>query len=120
MGSETFRKAEKILKRKDYLAIQQHGLRSYTRNFVVVKSRNETGVNRLGISVSKKAGSAVKRNRLKRLIREFFRLHKNTITGSQDFIIITKKGIPHTLTYWDVCQELKDHLITRADDQSCH
>lgn len=119
MVSETFPKSEKILKRKDYLSIQQRGLRGYTRNFVVVKSRTETGVNRLGISVSKKAGSAVKRNRLKRLIREFFRLHKNKITGSQDIIIITKKGIPHNLTYWDVCQELKDHLIAKTDDQSC-
>ncbi len=118
MGPATFRKTEKILKRTDYLAIQQRGLRSYTRNFVVVKRRNKTGVNRLGISVSKRAGSAVKRNRLKRLIREFFRLHKNTITGSQDFIIIAKKGIPHTLTYRDVCQELKDRLNTGTDDQS--
>jgi len=120
MVSETFRKTEKILKRKDYLAIYQRGVRSYTRNFVVVKSRNETGVKRLGISVPKKTGSAVKRNRLKRLIREFFRLHKNRITDSQDIVIITRKGIPYTLTYWDVCQELKDHLVDGTDDQSSH
>jgi len=120
MVSETFRKTEKILKRKDYLANYQSGVRSYTRHFVVVKSRNETGARRLGISVPKKTGSAVKRNRFKRLIREFFRLHKNRIADSQDIVIITRKGIPYTLTYWDVCQELKDHLVDKTDDPSSH
>jgi ribonuclease P protein component len=118
MVSATFRKAEKILKRKDYQAIYQRGSRRYSKNFVIVRSINETGVKRLGISVSKKAGSAVKRNRLKRLIREFFRLHKSRIADSQDIIIVTKKGIPTTLTYWDVCRELSDQLVTGNENAS--
>jgi len=118
MVSATFRKAEKILKRKDYLAINQRGSRRYSRNFVIVRCNNEAGEKRLGISVSKKTGSAVKRNRLKRLIREFFRLHKSRIADSQDIIIITKKGIPAGLTYWDVCRELTSQLVTGSENES--
>ncbi|MDX9745224.1 MAG: ribonuclease P protein component [Syntrophales bacterium] len=116
MVSEAFPKSEKILKRKDYLSIQQCGLREYTKNFVIIKKRTETGVNRLGISVSKKTGGAVQRNRIKRLVREFFRLHKSRINDSQDMIIVAKKGIPHNLTYGDVCRELEGHFITKTDD----
>jgi ribonuclease P protein component len=51
---------------------------------------------RLGLSVSRKVGNAVVRNRWKRLIREAFRLHiltDETIKGL-DLVVIPQKGIP--------------------------
>jgi ribonuclease P protein component len=48
--------------------------------FAVTASANETGAPRLGLAVAvRAAGSAVKRNRLRRLIRESFRLHQREI-----------------------------------------
>lgn len=45
----------------------------------------------MGITVSKKTGSAVKRNRVKRLIREFFRLNKSYFPQGYDILIVAKK-----------------------------
>jgi ribonuclease P protein component len=46
---------------------------------------------RLGITATKKVGKAVERNRIKRHIREFFRLNRNSISGFWDINIIARK-----------------------------
>jgi ribonuclease P protein component len=46
---------------------------------------------RLGLTVSRKTGSAVVRNRIKRVIREFFRLYQNQIQIRADIIFVPKR-----------------------------
>jgi ribonuclease P protein component len=48
---------------------------------------NDAGFTRLGLSVSKRIGSAVKRNRAKRLIREAFRLGQRDLPAGFDLIV---------------------------------
>ena len=114
MESQTFGRDERIRKRQDYLRIYQQGVRRTSARFTIITCRNRTGVRRLGMTVSKKAGNAVQRNRIKRLLREFFRLNKSRLPASQDIVIIAKRGIL-PLTYRDVCTELGNCLIQRAD-----
>ncbi len=52
---------------------------------------NEVRIARLGISVGKAYGSAVQRNRIKRLIREAFRQVKHKLPTGVDFIIVPRK-----------------------------
>jgi len=118
--SESFQKTDKIRRRREYQVVSKHGERCYTRSFVIVKAENEADQTRLGISVSRKAGGAVKRNRIKRLIRECFRLCKNRIVDSHDIVVIAKKGISHSLTYGDVYRELESHLLVSENDKSSH
>jgi ribonuclease P protein component len=61
--------------------------------------------NRLGITVSKKTGNAVERNRIKRIIREYFRHHKEMVSGPKDINIIAKKGLA-TLSHQVIIQKL--------------
>lgn len=110
MAKQTFDKHERIRKRRDYLRVYKNGYRVNSKNFIIVSSENRSGVKRLGLTVSKKAGNSVKRNRIKRLLREFFRLNKNRFPPSQDIVIIAKKNIP-PLKYRDVCRELENLLI---------
>ncbi len=60
---------------------------------------------RLGIIVSKKAGNAVKRNRIKRLIRVFFRLNKGSLQ-KVDHVFVAKNNIDK-INYQQVEKELR-------------
>jgi len=68
------------------------GRRMTSQNFVVFIQKNENTLHRLGIVVKKEIGQATFRNRMKRYIREFFRLHKHQIKGSYDIILLIRKG----------------------------
>jgi len=53
---------------------------------------NGLGRRRLGITASKSTGNAVQRNRLKRHIREFYRMHKDLFPRGCDVVIAAKPG----------------------------
>jgi ribonuclease P protein component len=64
----------------------------------------------LGIVVKKEIGPAAFRNRMKRYIREFFRLHKHQIKSSYDIVLMIKKGCSIN-RYQQAEEELRTLLI---------
>jgi len=89
----SFTKADRILKRHEFIALANSGRRIQNEYFIAVFSPGRNGRSRLGVTVTKKVGKAVKRNRIKRLVREFFRLNRQFISGAWDINIIAKNQI---------------------------
>ena len=116
MKSSSLTKKERILKRSDFITINLHGRRLRTQNFTIIAQPNGRDITRLGIAVSKRVGHSVKRNRLKRLIREFFRLHKDMLPAGYDLVIIPLQTIKEP-DFSGVCEELSKALV--HNDQFC-
>ena len=64
-----------------------------------------TDYSRVGVTASRKTGNAVHRNRIKRVVREFVRLHRPWLNYGADISVIAKKGAAR-LDYAAVCCEL--------------
>jgi len=111
MKAQSFRRAEKVTNKSSYRIIYEQGVRRSSRFFTIVACGNSNGVKRLGITVTKKTGNAVFRNRTKRLIREFFRRNKNLFPAEHDVVVMAKKNTP-PLTYQETERELTE-LFTR-------
>ncbi len=90
----------------DFVNLNRSGKRLHTNYFTIIFKQNRLGVTRLGITVSKKTGNAVRRNRVKRLIREFFRLNKSFFQPGYDLVITAKKDASH-LDLWKIKEELE-------------
>ena len=91
MRNFSFKKKDKILKRREFLQLNRNGKKIQDRNFIVFYSEGRLKINRIGITVSKKIGNAVKRNKVKRLIREHFRMNREKIAEFMDINVIAKK-----------------------------
>jgi ribonuclease P protein component len=94
------------MRRADFVAASDQGERRSTRFFIVLlRDRKDGGPTRLGITVTRKVGSAVRRNRIKRLAREWFR-QRGREFGSCDLVLIAKRDIPQTLRLAALCADL--------------
>ena len=89
--AETLPKAARVRKRGEFLAIQNGGKRFPTRHFLLVYRPARGTQARLGITVTKKIGGAVIRNRVKRAVRETFR-RVRTGLDPIDLVVIARKG----------------------------
>jgi len=103
-------KKTKILKKNyEFKTVFSKG-KYYGGNFLeifVVNTKNE--YNRLGIAVSTKVGKSVKRNKIKRLIRENYRLIEQEIKTGKDIIILWKKNKTiENATFYNIKNDLTE------------
>jgi len=93
LDSYHFDKKSRIKKRSTFVELSRNGKKIHGKHFILNYRESQNASARLGITVSKRVGNAVVRNRIKRLCREFFRINRNRIDGNWDIHIIAKKEV---------------------------
>jgi ribonuclease P protein component len=92
-------KRYRVTSRRDVARLFERGRRSADGVITMYAFPNESpdAVTRAAVGVSKRHGSAVRRNHIKRLCREAFRLSRAELPAGWDFMIIPRAGADHTL-----------------------
>ncbi len=98
------RRRSRLSRSQDFDRVYRAG-RSVANRYLVlyyfpqsgVESARAGGPSRVGLSVSKRLGSAVERNRVKRALREACRLNEHSIRSGYDFVVIARAPLPELL-----------------------
>ena len=104
----SFRKCQHLRKGADFDRV--YALRCVTRSrrLTVFAAPNPGGGLRVGLSVSRKHGNAVLRNRIKRLLREAFRLSRHELPEGLDLVLVPVEARDATLA------EFREALVGAA------
>lgn len=111
-----FRKAERLQRRDEFRAVFDRRWSRGGKYIVLYGLPNDLSYNRLGLSVGRRFGNAVARNRFKRRCREVFRLTKDRQPKGWDFIIVPrlakKQGKSPSPQPQPTFHELHDDFLT--------
>ena len=95
-----------LKKKKDFQAVYSRG-KSYANRFLVLYVFRSNGFQgKVGFAAGKKLGNAVKRNRIKRLLRESYRMHQSEIEEGVSLLLVGRKAALAVK-----CQELEKAFL---------
>lgn len=84
----------RLLDKRDFARVFEQAARAGSASFTLLCRENRCGEARLGLAISKRAlRRATDRNRIKRLVRESFRLSRSRL-GGRDFVVMVRRGFP--------------------------
>lgn len=107
----TFPKSHRLSGKLAFERVYKEGHRDKRGPLVCVSLPNNLSHARLGLSVSRHVGTAPRRNRIKRLLRESFRLLQHDVPAGYDLVMIVRPHEPMALAKY---QELMRHFMARA------
>lgn len=88
-----FSREQRLRKSIDFQHVYDHGARAGDGHLLVFVSANGTKTTRLGVSVSRKHGGAVIRNRKRRRLKEAYRLLQNELPAGLDVVIVPRQRL---------------------------
>lgn len=121
-----YRNSQSLKSNYDFQTVYRKG-KSYANKYLVMYVlENNEGMNRLGISVSKKVGNSVVRHRITRLVRESYRLHENIFNSGLDIVVVARKSaasasyaeIESALLHLSKLHHVDKNLSDRKDEEN--
>ncbi len=100
MKSRGLAQDERLKKSAQFALVRKSGKKAGSKHLAVYILANDTGKTRLGLAVSSAVGNSVERNRIKRLIREFFRFNKDRLQRSVDLLVTVRSGAGAALSVY--------------------
>ncbi len=98
---------------EQFLKVYRNGKRAYHKYFTLYYLPNGRDVNRLGFKTGKKLAKATKRNRLRRLMRECYRLSEDKLHLGYDIVMAAREGSLEVDTYEETAK-IFEKLFFRA------
>ncbi|MGN7613196.1 ribonuclease P protein component [Magnetococcales bacterium HHB-1] len=92
---QCFPKAHRLLKSPMFRQTISRGKKRINPYFILFSTPSSHHLSRIGLTVSRRVGNAVVRNRIKRLAREFFRLHQSQLKNNFDLVLIARPRAAH-------------------------
>ena len=99
----------KIKKSKDFSLIYNKSQKMHTKYAIIFIKENLNNEQRFGFVASKKTGNAVQRNRIKRIFKEFVKIHKDKFKKNTDYIFVGKSVLKEKikkLKYKDIEKDI--------------
>lgn len=90
-GDHSFSKILRLRKRREFDRVFARKCSASGSRVIIYACENQYGFPRLGLSVSRKCGKSVIRNRWKRLMREVFRLNRARIPAGIDLVMLPRR-----------------------------
>lgn len=109
-----FNRTQGLKKDSDFRKVYKHGKSFANRYLVMYILKNKSENSRIGISVSKKVGKAIMRNKVRRRIKESYRLNiDENVKNGYDIVFIARVAIKDA-TYDEIEKSMK-HLIRKSE-----
>lgn len=108
--SYSFPRSHRLSKREEYARVFDARVREARGPIMMYALPNGLPHPRLGISLSRSVGIAARRNRIKRLLRESFRIHQHDLPTGYDFVVTVRPHEPMILAEY---QKLMTALMLR-------
>ena len=86
------KKIDRLRNRREFNIVYSEGKNYWNRNLILYIRKNSLDYNRIGYSITKKVGNSVVRNKIRRRMKEIYRLNVHNLKSGYDIIVIPKKN----------------------------
>jgi ribonuclease P protein component len=111
-GKYTFPRQERLTRREDFRTVFDCGERRGGSAFICYVARRVGLGRKFGFAVSRKIGGAVVRNRIKRYLREIYRMHRTQLPEDVQVVVVARAESA-SLSY-DQCRHAIRQLLCKA------